>query len=67
MQAWSGAAAASATGGSQPHLMMSSRCRSCVSAVQSFFRTFTQISPALETLGWKILVVKKPADEGQRP
>ena len=27
---------------------------------QSFFKTFTQISPELLTLGWKILVTKKP-------
>ena len=32
-----------------------------MSAVQSFLSTFTQISPVLDTLGWKIFVMKKPA------
>ena len=39
----------------------SKTCRRPISAVQSFFSTLTQISPALETFGWKIFVMKKPA------
>jgi len=30
------------------------------SAVQSFFRVFTQISPDFDTLGWKMGVTKYP-------
>lgn len=30
------------------------------SGFQSFFKVLTQISPCCETLGWKILVKKKP-------
>ena len=40
---------------------MTSTCLSPMSAFQSRFSTFTQISPGLETLGWKIFVRKKPA------
>ena len=40
---------------------MTSTCLSPMSDFQSRFSTFTQISPGLETLGWKIFVRKKPA------
>lgn len=40
--------------------MTMSTCRRPISAVQSLFKTLTQISPDFETLGWNILVVKKP-------
>ena len=38
-----------------------STCRRPISAVQSFFSTLTQISPAFDTFGWKIFVMKNPA------
>ena len=40
---------------------MTSTCRRPMSGFQSRLSTFTQISPGFETLGWKILVRKKPA------
>jgi len=36
-------------------------------AFQSFFSVFTQISPALETLGWKILVNIEPGSFVRQP
>ena len=42
---------------------MTSTCLSPMSDFQSRFSTFTQISPGLETLGWKIFVRKKPAHQ----
>ena len=42
----------------KPHLMITSTCRNPRSAFQSFFSTFTQISPDFDTLGWNILVRK---------
>ena len=46
------------------HLMTSKMCRSDhLAGFQSFLSVLTQISPELETLGWKILVRKKPEDE----
>ena len=38
----------------------SKTCRKPISAVQSFFSTLTQISPAFDTFGWNIFVMKKP-------
>lgn len=44
--------------------MTSKMCRSDhLAGFQSFLSVLTQISPELETLGWKILVRKKPEDE----
>jgi hypothetical protein len=37
-----------------------SMCESLHSAFQSFLSVFTQISPCLDTLGWKMGVTKKP-------
>ena len=45
------------------HRTITSTCLSPMSGFQSRFRTFTQISPGLETLGWKIFVRKKPAHQ----
>ena len=48
---------------------MSRQCTTCstwhrvCSGFQSFFRVLTQISPAGDTLGWKILVRKRPAQK----
>ena len=42
---------------------MTSTCLSPMSAFQSRFSTFTQISPGFETLGWKIFVRKKPVHQ----
>lgn len=44
------------------HRDTSNRPRCPLTSVQSFLRTLTQISPALETFGWNIFVVKNPAE-----
>ena len=42
------------------HLTVTRMCAMPYEDFQSFFSVFTQISPAVETLGWNIFVASQP-------
>lgn len=46
------------------HFTVTNMCPIPYVDFQSFLSVLTQISPAVETLGWKILVANQPDDAG---